>query len=107
MELNKMEFPQKGENYLRDIINKSKDGIDVRCGTVFLEKGEVLPFKTMDANEIALLVSGKLAVSTKGEGTVELTPGNLIYLDKEENRKTVSLEDSEVFFFLFKNETGA
>lgn len=106
MELSKIKFPQKGENYLKDIITKSKDGIDVRCGTVFLNKGEVLEYKTMDSNEIALLVSGKLAVSTQKEGTVEMNTGDLIYLDKEEIRKTETLEDSEVFFFLFKKIVG-
>ncbi len=104
MELNTMKFPKKGENYLKDIIKKSKDGIAVRCGTVYLNKGDVLPFKTMDSNEIALLVSGKLAVTTKNGGTVEMNKGDVIYLDREEIRKTVTLRNSEVFFFLFKKE---
>ncbi|WP_417444086.1 hypothetical protein [Joostella sp.] len=104
MELNQIEFPKRGENYLKHIIQKDQDGIDVKCGTVFLEKGKVLPYKAMDSHEIALLVSGKLAVSTKKGGRIEMNTGSLIYLDMEENRKTVSLEDSEIFFFLFKKK---
>jgi hypothetical protein len=30
-------------------------------------KGEILPFKTLDSNEISLLISGKLLVYTKGQ----------------------------------------
>ncbi|HAT79960.1 MAG TPA: hypothetical protein DCS17_00625 [Flavobacterium sp.] len=102
MELKKLTFPKKGEHYLSYIFQKKKDGISVDCGSVFLKKGEILPYKTLDSNEISLLISGKIWVYTKDNQKFEMNPGDLIYIDKEEIRETETIEDSEVLFFLFK-----
>lgn len=100
MELKKLEFPSEG--YLRDLIEKTQDGIAMRCGTVILKKGEKLPYKTMDSDEVSYLFSGRLLVYTKAGLKVEMKPGDLIYLHKDEIRETVILEDSKILFFLFK-----
>lgn len=100
MELKKLEFPS--EVYLKDLIEKKQDGIAVRCGTVILKKGEKLPYKTLDYDEIAYLFSGKLLVYTKAGLKTEMNPGDLIYLHKDEIRETVTLEDSKLLFFLYK-----
>lgn len=101
MELKKLIFPKKGEHYLKYIFNKKEDGVTVECGSVFLKKGEILPFKTLDSNEISLLISGKLLVYTKDDQKIEMNSGDLIYINKEEIRKTETIEDSEILFFLF------
>lgn len=101
MELKKLTFPKKGDHYLKYIFKKKEDGVTVECGSVFLKKGEILPFKTLDSNEISLLISGKLLVYTKDDQKIEMNSGDLIYINKEEIRKTETIEDSEILFFLF------
>lgn len=103
MELKKLTFPKKGEHYLKYLFKKKEEGITVECGSVFLNKGEILPFKTLDSNEISLLISGKLLVYTKGDQKIEMNSGDLIYIHKDEIRETETLEDSEILFFLFKD----
>lgn len=100
MEIKTLSFPE--EDYLKTIFQKQEDGITVQCGSVVLTKGQVLPFKTLDLHEIAYLISGKLKVSTQGEDEGIMNPGDLIYLNKKEIRKTETLEDSKILFFLFK-----
>jgi len=101
MELKKLTFPKKGEHYLKYIFQKQEDGVTVDCGSVFLKKGEILPYKTLESNEISLLISGKLLVYTKDNQKTEMNPGDLIYIHKDEIRETETIEDSEVLFFLF------
>ncbi|WP_372974494.1 cupin domain-containing protein [Muriicola sp.] len=102
MELIPVIFPTEKEGYLKDLVYKTKDQVGVRCGTVVLKKGDRLPFKTLDYNEIAYLLSGKLSVYTKDGQKAEMNAGDMIYLDKEEIRETDTLEDSRILFFLFK-----
>lgn len=102
MEVKKLVFPQK-DDYLLYIIQKQEEGVAVDCGSVVLKKGQILPFKTLDAHEISYLISGKLKVLTKDGNEKIMNQGDLIYLNKEEIRKTETLEDSKILFFLFKN----
>lgn len=100
MEIKNLSFPE-GE-YLKKIIEKKEDGVAVECGSVFLKKGKVLPFKTLELHEISYLISGKLKVSTEAGEERIMKSGDLIYLKKEEVRQTETLEDSSILFFLFK-----
>lgn len=93
-------YPEK--DYLKYIIQKQEEGIAVDCGSVVLKKGQVLPFKTLDAHEITYLVSGKLKVFTNDGNEKIMNQGDLIYLDKDEIRKTETLQNSKILFFLFK-----
>lgn len=102
MESKKLTFSKKGEHYLKYIFKKKEEGVTVECGSVFLKKGEILPFKTLDSHEISLLISGKLLVYTKDNQKIEMNSGDLIYINKEEIRETETKEDSEILFFLFK-----
>lgn len=102
MELIKIEFPSEDEGYLKNLIEKNSDHVNVCCGTARLKKGSKLPFKTLDYNEISYLFSGKLSVYTLEGFKVEMNSGDLIYLHKEEVRETITLEDSLVIYFLFK-----
>ncbi|WP_264532325.1 cupin domain-containing protein [Flavobacterium sp. N502540] len=101
MEVKKLTFPKTGEYYLKYIFEKSENNVQASCGSVFLKKGEILPFKTLDSHEFALLLSGKLLVYTQNGAKVEMNAGDLIYIHKEEVRETETLEDSQVLFFLF------
>ncbi len=101
MEIIKLSYPVNGD-YLKYIIQKQENGIAVDCGSVVLKKGHVLPFKTLDAHEISYLVSGKLKVFTQDGNEKVMNQGDLIYLNKDEIRKTETLEDSKIIFFLFK-----
>ena len=101
MEVKKLEFPQDGDHYLKNILEKNEKGINIRCGSVRLTKGEVLPFKTLDVHEVSYLISGKLEVSTEDGQKSIMNEGDLIYLNKDEVRRTETLENSLVLFFLF------
>lgn len=103
MEVIKLSYPENGE-YLKYIIQKKEKGIAVDCGSVVLKKGQILPFKTLDAHEITYLVSGKLKVFTKDGNEKVMSQGDLIYLNKVEIRKTETLEDSKILFFLFRED---
>ncbi|PJA05660.1 MAG: hypothetical protein COX71_05545 [Flavobacteriales bacterium CG_4_10_14_0_2_um_filter_35_18] len=102
MEVIKLSYP-KNDDYLKYIIQKQEQGVSIDCGSVVLKKGQVLPFKTLDAHEISFLISGKLKVLTKDGNEKIMKQGDLIYLNKDEIRKTETLEDSKILFFLFKN----
>lgn len=100
MEVTPLVYPEK--EYLRYIFQKQEEDLVINCGSVVLKKGQVLPFKTLDAHEITYLVSGKLKVFTKDGNEKIMTQGDLIYLNKDEIRKTETLEDSKILFFLCK-----
>lgn len=100
MEVTSLTYPKK--EYLKYIIQKQEDGITIDFGSVVLKKGHVLPFKTLYAHEISYLVSGKLKVYTKDGNQKIMKQGDLIYLNKDEIRKTETLENSRILFFLFK-----
>ena len=101
MDVVKLSYPEN--DYLKYIIQKQEEGVIVDCGSVVLKKGQILPFKTLEAHEISYLVLGKLKVSTKDGDIKIMNNGDLIYLNKDEIRKTETLEDSKILFFLFKN----
>lgn len=101
MEVLKLSYPEKND-YLKYILQKQEQGVEMDCGTVILKKGQVLPFKTLDAHEVSYLISGKLKVFTQDGNEKLMNAGDLIYLNKEEIRKTETLEDSKILFFLFK-----
>ncbi len=101
MEVKKLTFPEVEEYYLKNMFQKNEKGVSVQCGSVLLSKGEVLPFKTLNAHEISYLVSGKLKVSTKDGVEKVMNAGDLIYLNKDEIRETETIEDSKILFFLF------
>jgi quercetin dioxygenase-like cupin family protein len=103
MEVIKLSYPENDE-YLKYIIQKQENGIAVDCGSVVLKKGQTLPFKTLDSHEISYLISGKLKVVTKDGNEKIMNAGDLIYLNKEEIRKTETLERSKILFFLFKED---
>ena len=100
MEVLPLTYPEK--DYLKYLIQKQEEGVAVDCGSVVLKKGQVLPFKTLDSHEITYLVSGKLRVFTNNGNEKIMNQGDLIYLNKDEIRKTETLEDSKILFFLFK-----
>ncbi|UAM97482.1 hypothetical protein K8354_14375 [Polaribacter litorisediminis] len=100
MEVLPLTYPKK--DYLKYIIKKQEEGVAVDCGSVVLKKGQVLPFKTLESHEITYLVAGKLKVFTKDGNEKIMIQGDLIYLNKDEIRKTETLEDSKILFFLFK-----
>ncbi|MBT8245136.1 MAG: hypothetical protein HKP48_09625 [Winogradskyella sp.] len=100
MEVTPLTYPEK--EYLKYIIQKQEDGVVIDCGSVVLKKGHVLPFKALYAHEISYLVSGKLKVYTKDGNEKIMNQGDLIYLNKDEIRKTETLKDSKILFFLFK-----
>jgi len=102
MEVIKLSYP-KNDDYLKYIIQKQEQGVSIDCGSVVLKQGQALPFKTLDAHEISFLISGKLKVLTKDGNEKIMKQGDLIYLNKDEIRKTETLEDSKILFFLFKN----
>jgi ethanolamine utilization protein EutQ (cupin superfamily) len=100
MEIKKLSFPE--EEYLKKVFEKQEQGVSIECGSVVLSKGQVLSFKALDFHEIAYLISGKLKVSTQAGDQVIMNSGDLIYLGKEEIRKTETLVNSKILFFLFK-----
>lgn len=100
MEIKKLSFPE--EEYLKKVFEKQEQGVSIECGSVVLSKGQVLSFKALDFHEIAYLISGKLKVSTQAGDQGIMNPGDLIYLNKEEIRKTETLVNSKILFFLFK-----
>jgi quercetin dioxygenase-like cupin family protein len=102
MEVKKLIFPEPVDGYLKNIFQKQEEGVAIQCGSVVLGKGAELPSKTMEFHEISYLISGKLKVSTKEGGEKIMNVGDLIYLTKEELRKTITLEESKILFFLFK-----
>ena len=79
MELKKAIFPKKGDYYLKNIFEKIDESIQVQCGTVFLNKGDELPLKTLEYHEVAYLVSGKLMSYTKEQEYI-MNPSDLIYI---------------------------
>ena len=101
MEVIKLSYPEE-DAYLKHIIQKQEKGLAVDCGSVVLKKGQILPFKTLDAHEITYLISGKLKVFTKDGNEKIMNSGDLIYLNKDEIRKTETLENCKILFFLFK-----
>ena len=101
MDVVKLTYPENND-YLKYLIQKEEAGVAVDCGSVVLKKGHKLPFKTLDSHEISYLITGKLKVSTKDGNEKIMTQGDLIYLNKNEIRKTETLEDSKIIFFLFK-----
>ena len=101
MEIKKLVFPKGNEGHLKNLIQKREKGVAIQCGSVVLSKGRSLPFKTLDFHEISYLISGKLRVSTKDGSEMVMNAGDLIYLNQQEIRKTESLEDSRILFFLF------
>lgn len=101
MDVVKLTYPENND-YLKYLIQKEEAGVAVDCGSVVLKKGRILPFKTLDSHEISYLITGKLKVSTKDGNEKIMTQGDLIYLNKNEIRKTETLEDSKILFFLFK-----
>jgi len=101
MEVIKLSYAEN-EEYLKYIIQKQEEGVAVDCGSVVLKKGQLLPFKTLEAHEISFLISGKLKVLTKDGNEKIMNEGDLIYLNKDEIRETETLEDSKILFFLFK-----
>ena len=101
MEVIKLSYPEN-DTYLKYIIQKQEKGLAVDCGSVVLKKGQILPFKTLDAHEITYLISGKLKVFTKDGNEKIMNSGDLIYLNKDEIRKTETLENCKILFFLFK-----
>ncbi|PQJ81447.1 cupin domain-containing protein [Polaribacter glomeratus] len=103
MEVIKLSYPEN-DCYLKYIIQKQEKGIAVDCGSVVLKKGQKLDFKTLDSHEISYLISGKLKVFTKDGNEKIMNAGDLIYLNKDEIRKTETLEKSEILFFLFKED---
>lgn len=103
MEIKKLVYPQEGDDYLKNIIQKREESVAIQCGSVTLTKGQLLPFKTLDFHEISYLISGKLKVSTKDGNEKVMNEGDLIYLNKEEIRKTETLENSKILFFLFND----
>lgn len=104
MEIKKIIFPGKDDYYLKNVIEKKVDGVALQCGSVTLSKGQVLDFKTLDFNEIAYLVRGKLKVFTKDGDVQIMKVGDVIYLHKDEVRKTETIENSNLLFFLFKRD---
>lgn len=102
MEVKKLTFPEN-DDYLKYIIQKQEKGVAVDCGSVLLKKGQTLPFKTLNAHEISFLISGKLKVFIESGNEKIMNPGDLIYLNKNEIRKTETLEDSRILFFLFSD----
>lgn len=105
MEVEKLIFPKKGDYYLKNIIEKKIENIELQCGTVILSKGQILPFKTLDLHEVAYLISGKLKVSTKKGDEKIMNRSDLIFLNKDEVRKTETIEESKILFFLVKKKT--
>ena len=103
MEVIKFSYPEN-EEYLKYILQKQEKGVVVDCGSVVLKKGQLLPFKTLEAHEISFLISGKLKVLTKDGNEKIMNAGDLIYLNKDEIRATETLEDSKILFFLFKEK---
>ncbi|WP_142784653.1 cupin domain-containing protein [Changchengzhania lutea] len=103
MEVKKLTFPEVDDYYLKNIFQKTEKGVVAQCGSVVLTKGQLLPFKTLDSHEVTYLISGKLKVSTKDGDEKVMNGGDLIYLNKEEVRKTETLEDSKILFFLFND----
>ncbi|NAY92386.1 hypothetical protein GTQ34_10685 [Muricauda sp. JGD-17] len=103
MEIKRLVFPGEDDGYLKKIIEKSEKGVAMQCGSVTLTKGQLLPFKRLDFHEVSYLISGKLKVSTKDGNEKLMNKGDLIYLNKEEIRKTETLEDSKILFFLFND----
>lgn len=103
MDIQKIIFPKKNENYLKYIFTKHEDNLEIECGTVTLSKGQILPFKTLELHEVSYLLSGKLKVSIENGEDKIMNKGDLIYLNKDEIRRTETLEDSEVLFFLVKS----
>lgn len=101
MKVEKLVFPEN-DDYLKYIIQKQEKGVAVDCGSVVLKKGQTLPFKTLSAHEITYLISGKLKILTKDGNEKIMNQGDLIYLNKDEIRKTETLENSKILFFLFK-----
>ena len=101
MEVIKLSYPEN-DAYLKYIIQKQEKGVAVDCGSVLLKKGQTLPFKTLNAHEITYLITGKLKVFTKDGNEKVMNAGDLIYLNKDEIRKTETLENSKILFFLFK-----
>jgi quercetin dioxygenase-like cupin family protein len=101
MEIKKLIFPGPDDYYLKNIIQKNEKGLAMQCGSVALKKGQILDFKSLDYHEVSYLVSGKLLVTTKVGDEGIMKPGDLIYLKNEEIRKTETLEDSKILFFLF------
>lgn len=104
MEVLKLSYPEN-DDYLKYIIQKQEKGVAVDCGSVVLKKGQILPFKTLEAHEITYLISGKLRVFTKDGNEKVMNPGDLIHLNKNEIRKTETLENSKILFFLFKESS--
>ena len=100
MEIKNLSFPKN--DYLQRIIEKQENGVMAECGSVILKKGKTLPYKTLAFHEISYLISGKLKVFTKAGDEGIMNAGDLIYLNKDEVRKTETLEDSKILFFLFK-----
>lgn len=104
METYKLDFPKPEEGYLKSIINRKDSGCSVDMGSVVIRKGEILPFKDLEYDEISYLMEGKIEV-TDGEGHVEIMEkGDLIYLSRIELRQTVVLEDSKIMYFLWKEQ---
>ncbi|WP_242157191.1 hypothetical protein [Aestuariivivens sediminis] len=103
MEVKELIFPSEKDFYLKKIMRIQEKHLSIQCGSVRLMKGQILPFKALDFHEISYLISGKLEVSTKGGGSTIMNSGELIYLNKEEVRKTETLEDSKILYFLFSD----
>ncbi|TXD51398.1 MULTISPECIES: cupin domain-containing protein [unclassified Polaribacter] len=103
MEVIKLSYPEE-DAYLKYIIQKQEKGMAIDCGSVVLQKGQILPFKALDSHEISYLISGKLKVFTKDGNEKVMNAGDLIYLNKDEIRKTETLEMSKILFFLFKED---
>ena len=102
MECKKLTFPTESEYYLKYIFEKNDTNTQAKCGSVFLKKGDILPFKVLGFDEISFLLSGKLIVCTKGNQKIEMNNGDLIYIHKNEIRETQVLEDSQILFFLYQ-----
>jgi len=103
MEIKKIDFPKSNGHYLKTFFSKEEKGCLMECGTVFLKKGQVLPFKTLDFHEVSFLISGKLKVTVKNGDEKLMEAGDLIYLNKTEIRKTETLKDSKILFFLYND----
>lgn len=101
METFKLSYPAPPDHYLKEIISKNERDSRVSAGTVFLERGHELPFKSLPDHEVSLLVSGELIVYDGDGHALKMESGDFIYIADYELRKTEVVQDSQLVYFLF------
>lgn len=104
MELKKITYPSGNDYYNKELISKTNDGINTKCGTVFLKKGTRIPETGITRhpfNEISIIIKGSIEMLDEEDVPIgKLEKGDVIYINAGEAQAGKVLKDTKLLYVL-------